>query len=411
MRGVPPQAIVCEPAGAANSHAAGSARGRLLESTRVSTMQTSSGTESDRNPAGAPAAAAPPGAASGDPRSSSGATVALRALWLIVILAIAAGGYAWVDQRRAAQTLQGEIARRLADADAALAQTRAREADIAGQLREAQAQLASLETRVNESQAQQASLDALYRDLAPSRDELALTEIEQILVLASQQLGLAGNVQAALNALQVADSKIAQLDRPQFGPLRRALAHDIDRLKAVPYVDVAGISIRIDQVVASIDMLPLARDERIPPSPPPASPADESAWHRLLRELWAQIGDVVRIEVTNRPAAPLVTPEQSFFLRENLRLHLLSARIALLSRDDLSFKADLQAATAWLRKYFDPTAKPVQAAIATLTQQAAVTMPGEIPDLSRSLEAVRVLKAAGERVEGRAPARASGRAR
>ncbi|HSQ82871.1 MAG TPA: uroporphyrinogen-III C-methyltransferase [Casimicrobiaceae bacterium] len=369
-------------------------------------MQTSSGTESDRNPASAPAAAAP-----GGPRSSSGATVAQRALWLIVILAIAAGGYAWVDQRRAAQSLQVEIARRLADADAALAQARAREADIAGQLREAQSQLASLETRVNESQAQQASLDALYRDLAPSRDELALTEIEQILVLASQQLGLAGNVQAALNALQVADSKIAQLDRPQFGPLRRALAHDIDQLKAVPYVDVAGISIRIDQVVASIDTLPLARDERIPPSPPPASPADESAWHRFLRELWAQIGDVIRIEVTNRPAAPLVTPEQSFFLRENLRLHLLSARIALLSRDDLSFKADLQAATAWLRKYFDPTAKPVQAAIAMLTEQAAVTMPGEIPDLSRSLEAVRVLKAAGERVEGRAPARASGRAR
>lgn len=374
-------------------------------------MQTSSGTESDRNPAGAPAAGTPPGAAPGDPRSSSGTGVALRTLWLVVVLAIAAGSYAWVDQRRAAQALQGEIARRLADADGALAQVRAREADMAEQLREAQAQVASLETRVNESQAQQASLDALYRDLAPSRDELALTEIEQILVLASQQLVLAGNVEAALTALQVADSKLARLDRPQFGPLRRALAHDIDKLKAVPYVDVAGISIRIDQVIAAIDKLPLARDERIPASPPPAPPAPESAWRRFLAELWAQARDVIRIEVANRPAAPLVTPEQSFFLRENLRLRLLSARIALLSRDDRTFKSDLQAATAWLRQYFDVSAKPVQSAIATLTQQAAVAMPGEMPDLSRSLEAVRVLKAAGERVEGRAPARTPARAR
>lgn len=131
----------------------------------------------------------------------------------------------------------------------------------------------------------------------------------------------------------------------------------------------------------------------------------------ILAELWAQARDVIRIEVANRPAAPLVTPEQSFFLRENLRLRLLSARIALLSRDDRTFKSDLQAATAWLRQYFDVSAKPVQSAIATLTQQAAVAMPGEMPDLSRSLEAVRVLKAAGERVEGRAPARAPARTR
>ncbi len=374
-------------------------------------MQTSSGTESDRNAAGAPAAGVPSGPAARDPGPGRGAGLGLRMLWVVVVLAIAAGGYALLDQRRAAEALQRETAQRLALADAAAARAQVRDADIGNQLREAQAQIASLETRVNESRAQQASLDALYRDLAPSRDELAMTEIEQILVLASQQLALAGNVEAALTALQVADSKLARLDRPQVGPLRRALAHDIASLKSVPYVDVAGISIRIDQVITAIDALPLARDERIPPSPPPVPSPEESAWRRLLRELWAQVRDVIRIEVTDHPAAPLITPEQSFFLRENLRLRLLSARIALLSRDDRNFKADLKAATGWLREYFDPNAKAVQSAIATLTQQAAVAMPGAMPDLARSLEAVRALKAAADRVQEHAPARPPARAR
>ena len=59
-----------------------------------------------------------------------------------------------------------------------------------------------------------------------------------MLLVASQQLQLAGNVPSALTALQLADAKLQRLDRPQFVPLRRALSRDMDRLKAVPYVDV-----------------------------------------------------------------------------------------------------------------------------------------------------------------------------
>ena len=125
-------------------------------------------------------------------------------------------------------------------------------------------------------------------------------------MLASQQLSLGGNVQAALAGLQVADGKLARLDRPQLAPLRRALARDMDRLKAVPYVDVAGISIKLDQLIGAIDTLPLAKDERLPPPRTAAdAPADEPAWLRFLRDLWNDLRNVIRIEVSDRPAAPL----------------------------------------------------------------------------------------------------------
>jgi uroporphyrin-III C-methyltransferase len=264
-------------------------------------------------------------------------------------------------------------------------------------LRDAQAKLALLDARVAEFQSQQAALEALYRDLAPSRDELALSEVEQILVLASQQLSLAGNVHAALAGLQVADAKLAQLDRPQLGAVRRALARDMDRLKAVPYVDVAGISIKLDQSIEAIGRLPLAKDERVTARAEPAMPTNDSAWIRFLHGLWNDLRSVIRIQVEDHPPAPLITPEQSFFLRENLRLRLLSARLALLARDDRSFKADLSAARDWLNEYFDKGNRQVQATLATLAQLASIAMPEEMPDLSASLDAVRALKAATER--------------
>src|SRR5690349_20711328 len=280
---------------------------------------------------------------------------ALRALWTLFVLAIVVGLYAWYGERQAVRTLRGEVAQRLTAADAAAAQARERDSDLGNQLRDAQAKLALLDARIAEFQSQQAALEALYRDLAPSRDELALSEVEQILVLASQQLSLAGNVNAALAGLQVADSKLAELDRPQLAPLRRALARDMDRLKAVPYVDVAGISIKLDQVIEAIGTLPLARDERVAARAPPPTTTNEPAWSRFLHGLWSELRNVIRIQVDEHPAAPLVTPEQSFFLRENLRLRLLSARLSLLARDDRSFKADLLAACGRARRPTGPS--------------------------------------------------------
>jgi len=323
---------------------------------------------------------------------------------LVVLALAAAGALAWQDARRASDALKLDVAQRLAAADAALAQSRAKDADLGNELRDAQAKIALLEARIAESQSQQAALETLYRDLAPSRDELALNEVEQILVLASQQLALAGNVQAALAAVQLADAKLSRLERPQWAPLRRSLARDIDALKAVPYVDVAGIAAKIDHALAAIDALPLAKDERLPAPPRDQAPAADTPWTRFLRDTWADLKSLVRIEVSDRPAAPLIAPEQSYFLRENLRLRLLSARLALLARDDASFRADLAGANAWLRQYFDLRTKPVDALSATLAQLAATPMQGALPDLGRSLDLVRTQRAGRDRPSERAGA-------
>jgi uroporphyrin-III C-methyltransferase len=353
----------------------------------------------------APATSATTGAADGvvqAKRSAVGASPARGLLAAVAVLAVVAALAVWLDGRRATQALRVEVATRLDAVDAAARATAAAQAQGATELRDAQAKIALLEARIAESQAQQAALEALYRDLSPSRDEIALTEIEQVLLVASQQLQLAGNVPSALTALQLAEAKLQRLDRPQFVPLRRALGRDIDQLKAMPYVDVAGTSLRLDQALAAIDKLPLAMDERLPaPAPEKAAP-EEAAWRRVLRDLWGEIRQLVRIEVADRAAAPLVPPAQTYFLRQNLRLRLLSARIALLGRDEATFKADIAAADDWVKQYFDTRAKPVQALQANLKQLAATPMGVAVPDLAQSLEALRVLRLAQDRPAGRA---------
>jgi uroporphyrin-3 C-methyltransferase len=334
------------------------------------------------------------------PSVPAASRVSRRGRWvlaaaLIVIAAVIAA--LWLDTRNTQRQLRIDVAKRIGEIDASQQATRASLKDAQESLRETQAKAALLESRLAESQTQQAALEALYRELAPSRDEWALTEVEQVLLLASQQLQLAGNVQSALAALQLADSKLQRLDRPQFVPLRRALARDMDRLKAVPFVDVQGLGLKLDQAIGSVDSLPLALEERLPAAPAAAPPENEAPWRRFLRAVWQDLRQLVRIENLDRPEAPLLAPTQQYFLRENLKLRFLAARFDLLFRDQVNFRADLGAAGAWLRQYFDTRSPQVQSLLAQVKQMQATDMGAEVPDLARSLEAVRVLKLAREK--------------
>lgn len=341
--------------------------------------------------------------ASSAPSAERAPAVSRGTFAVVALLFLAAGIIAWLNLRHDAATLREDAARRLAATETATAQAREREIALAGDLREARAKLALLEARLAESQSHQAALEALYRDLAPSRDDLALNEVEQILLIANQQLALAGNVAAALAALQLADGKLARIDRPPLGPLRRALSRDVDRLKALPYIDVTAITLKLDQAIGAVDALALAKDERLPQPTAGVAPVEQPAWRQVLADIVRELRTLFRLEISDRAPAPLVAPEQAYFLRENLRLRLLSARTAILGRQEAAYKSDLRAAQTWLRKYFDTRTKPVQATLDTLGQMLATPLPDDLPDLAASLDAVRTLKAAQERLSAPPP--------
>ncbi len=339
----------------------------------------------------APEPASPPPASTPAPRRG-GAVLA----WLAILLAIGLAALGWYDARRRIDATQAEVVQRLRDIEAEARAARALAQQAQESARESQAKLGQMDSRLGELQSQKQALESLYQDLSRNRDEVQLAEIEQVLTIASQQLQLSGNVHAALLALQFADNRLARVDRPQLLPIRRALAQDIERLTAVPALDLPGLSLRIDGLVATVDGLPLAFDERAQPASGGAAPAaagSENFVARLGAQVWSELRKLVVLRKLESPAPPLLPPSQSYFLRENLRLRLLNARLSLLMHDQAGYHGDLRAAQTWVKRYFDVHSKRTEDALAQLEQLSSVSLDFEIPNISESLEAVRSFKA------------------
>ncbi len=321
-----------------------------------------------------------------------------RQSWAIVaVIAVALFAWQWYDSHQQINTLQYDLARRLAEADAQNKESRKVAEQVREATREAQVKLGVLEAKLQESQNQQVALEALYQELSRSRDESVLADVEQTLLVANQQLQIAGNVKSALIALQAADARLARVGWPQLAGLRKVIARDIERLKLAPHVDVIGISARLDNLLGAIDGLPLAMEVRPPAAAPLPQDAAGNAWTRFTRELWRDLRDLVRIQNMERPDLPLLAPAQSYFLRENFKLRLLSARLALLAHDETSFRADLKAARDWLTRYYDTRDKTVANAVAALSQLHDSQIGIELPDVAASLDAVRNYRLTRER--------------
>ena len=338
----------------------------------------------------------------------------------VITLGILLAGQTWSSHNQV-RSLREEMARRLQKGDASNAETGTLARNVVEANKELQSKVALLESKQQEAQSQQLALEQLYQDLSKNRDEWALSEIEQVLSTASQQLQLAGNVQGALIALQNADRSLSRSDKPQFITIRRAIAKDTEKLKALPMVDSVGVAVRLDSVMAQIDTLPMLADEKPTlPAPPekkakpvsakPAkagkgasAPVEEqtSPWLQALQdtwtswssEMWIDVRQLIRVRTVDTPDALMLSPSQAYFLRENLKLRLLNARMALLSRNEAAFRADLIAAQEALVKYFDTRARQTQTVQALLRQVQGSNLSIEMPTLADSLNAVRNYKA------------------
>ncbi|MBI2294880.1 MAG: uroporphyrinogen-III C-methyltransferase [Betaproteobacteria bacterium] len=310
------------------------------------------------------------------------------AAWIAALAAVLFA-WQWYDGRSEIGVLRQELAKKLADADTQSKESRTVAEQAREAVAEAQVKLGALESRLAESQNQQVALEALYQELSRNRDDWAFAEIEQSLLIASQQLALAGNVKAALIALQTADARLQRLNRPPLRGLRKAINRDIERLKAAPHVDTVAISVRLDSLIAQVSILPLAMEVRPGPEPAAANEPEGNAWTRFWRETWTELKQLVRVQQMDRADVPLLAPSQAFFLRENLKLRLIGARLALLARDGTSYKADLKAARDWLGRYYDTRNNSVAHAAATLRNLHDAEVGIEVPDISATLEAMR----------------------
>ena len=317
----------------------------------------------------------------------------MSAMQIVLAVVLAIFLWQWFDTHLQMNNMQQDLARRLTEMDGNNKAGQVLIMKVQESMRELSVKVSVLEARSAEAQNQRAALESLYQDLSGSRDETVLAEVEQLLLIAGQQLQLSANVKAALIAMQQADDRLKRMDRTALNGLRKIINRDIDKLRTLPAVNIQDIKFRLDNLIAEADTLPLIQDITTVPqgktSAPTAPTRESGAWRMLMHEIWDDMKHLVRIENMQKRELPLLSPTQTFFLRENLKLRLLSARLGLLSRDEKSFKNDLQSVQDWIVHYFDTKSSSGALAVTTLQKLRESNINIELPDISASLEAAR----------------------
>jgi uroporphyrin-3 C-methyltransferase len=287
--------------------------------------------------------------------------------------------------------IQEQLARQSADAGSQAVEARALARQALDTAREAAARQALTDTRLSEVALQRTQLEELMQSLSRSRDENLVVDIESGLRLAQQQAQLTGSVEPLLAALRTAEQRVARAAQPRLAPVQRALTRDIDRIKSASVADMPALLSRLDELVRLADELPLAN--AVPAVAAGARPAPATV---VATTWWAQGWAVVRQEVRNlvrvsriaQPEAALLSPEQGFFLRENLKLKLLNARLGLLARQFESARADVVAASAMQARYFDAGSRKTQTAAGLLQQVQGQMKAVELPRVDETLAAL-----------------------
>jgi uroporphyrinogen III methyltransferase/synthase len=330
-------------------------------------------------------------------------------LWFVVVIIACAVGVAGFALNRKLERTEQQLAQRQQANDTQANELRIKVEQALATVHQADAQVAQVTGKLADTQAAQQALEQQYTDLARNRDDWTLAEVAQMLSAASQQLRLTGNTQLALFALQSADTRLAASDSTQVAAVRKAIALDIDKLKAAPSTDLTGLAIKLDNAIDHIDDLPLSGEAPIPHATPRAATwADtekvaaatgKPRWEVWLKEVTTGIGDqltsLVQVRRIDNADAMLTTPDQGYFVRENLKLRLLSARLALLSRNQTTLKSDLQAAQGALTRYFDSSSKQTQTVLDLVKQVDAGSAAVELPNLDTSLQAVNQYRSRG----------------
>ena len=330
------------------------------------------------------------------------------ALGLAGVVSVAAITLALLGQQRI-KSLEQELVRRQQDSQGQAIEAHAMAKQAQEAARAAESKVGLLEARVAETVLQRSQLEDLIQQLSRSRDENVLADVDAAVRVAVQQSAITGSAEPLVSALRQGEERLARMNQPRLERVRRSLARDLDRVRAVAVTDLASLTIKIDEVVRTVDELPLVSqpERRATAAARPAASASDGAapgpgaWLPWLQERWSAIGgriwveirSLVRVTQIDKPEAMLVAPDQAWFLRENLKLRLLNARLSLLSRQFDIAQADLREAQAVLERYFDRNARRVALTIDLVRQVTGQSRQLTVPRPDETLAALAAAQA------------------
>lgn len=220
-----------------------------------------------------------------------------------------------------------------------------------------------------------------------ARSAWLLAESEYFLRIANSQLALAGNVDVALSAMDIADEKLRDMADPRLTPVRAQLSDERAALKALPRPDSEGLVLALGSLARNIEKFPLADGvpARFGGEGAEAGP-DESGFERAWRVIKEALSRVISVKKTTEVAvAPVMSAADEVMLRRALDMEMQIARVAVVRNQGRLFVNSIDSITDRLNRYFDPDDPAVNSALSTLEEMRGANLSRDLPDISGSL--------------------------
>jgi uroporphyrin-3 C-methyltransferase len=224
-----------------------------------------------------------------------------------------------------------------------------------------------------------------------------VVDIESAIRLAQQQAQLTGSVQPLLAALNSAEQRLTKVAQPRLAPVLRAVTRDIERIKATAVADTPALLFKLDELVRVVDTLPLLNAVGVANKEKPvqavsatswAKAISMSWWEKVLADIWDDAQSLIRVSRIDKPEASMLAPDQSYFVRENLKLRLLNARLGLLARHFDVVQSDMKQANEDLTRYFDMQTRQGQTTLALAREVLTQSKQIEIPRVDDTIAAL-----------------------
>lgn len=315
---------------------------------------------------------------------------ALLGVSVLAILALVASVLLWQKLSR----IQEQLARQSSDTGLQALEAKTWAKQALESVQDSAARVALMEARVAEVALQRSQLEDLMQSLSRTRDENLVGDIKSALRIAQQQAHMVGSTEPLIEALQSAQKRVQRAAQPRLSPVSRAFEQDLERLSNLPAFDLPNLMARLDEGVSMVDGLPLANDMLVTQSQRRQNDVFSSeslplAWWQVgLNRMGDEIKSLLRVSRIDVPEAALLSPEQAFFVRENLKLKLLNARLGLLARQKDEVRTDLNSAALLVRRYAEPQSRRTVLLLQLLEQTSDQVLSSEVPRIEGSLAAL-----------------------
>ncbi|QJR81137.1 heme biosynthesis operon protein HemX [Alteromonas pelagimontana] len=213
-----------------------------------------------------------------------------------------------------------------------------------------------------------------------------IAEADYLVRMAGRKLWLEQDIRTAIMLLSNADQRLQELTDPSVLPVRKLIAQDIQMLQQLNPVSHTSIALTLSGLLAQIDNLPLDTFEK-PEQEATKDQVSESVsdWKQNLAAVWHSITDqFISVTRNETPVEPLMSEQQQWLAREQLKLQLMQAQSAAMNRQNDLYQQSLQSATALLEKKFAVGESEIKGFLREVQKLAAADVSQTLPQQMES---------------------------